>query len=126
MSYEFYKILHIFGVVFLFMTLGGLTLHAMNGGTKDTNKSRRISSITHGLALFVILFAGMGLLARIGIASPGLWPVYVYLKLVIWLLMGAVIALIVRKPAWAKPLWFALPLLGGVAAWLAIGKPFMS
>jgi hypothetical protein len=46
------------------------------------------------------------------------WP-----KLAIWLVMGGVIALAYRGQAVAKALWIAIPLLGAVAAWLAIYKP---
>ena len=75
---------------------------------------------THGVALFVILVSGFGMLAKLGYG----FPLWVWLKLVVWLLIGAAIALVRRLPEQATIFWFAIPLLGTVAAFLAIYKPF--
>jgi hypothetical protein len=122
MPYEVYKVLHVFGVVLLFTALGGVTLHAMNGGTKESNTSRAVSSASHGVALLLILVAGFGMLAKLGLTAA--IPGYVWAKLVVWLLLGAAIAIVPRQPSLAKALWWVFPLLGGAAAWLAIAKPF--
>ena len=55
---EVYKILHILGVAWLFFALGGATLHALNGGDKASNKSRKLVAASHGIALVIILVAG--------------------------------------------------------------------
>lgn len=122
--YAAYKVLHLFGIFLLFVALGGLTLHAVNGGTKETNRSRKLVAITHGLALFLVLLGGFGLLARIGVIHGTSWPGWVWGKLTVWFLLGAALILPYRKPEWTRALWFALPVLGGVAAYLAIYKPF--
>lgn len=122
MSYEVYKVLHIFGVVLLYTALGGVTLHAMNGGTRDSNTSRAVASASHGVALLLILVAGFGMLAKLGLTAA--IPGYVWAKLAVWLLLGAAIAIVPRQPSLAKALWWVFPLLGGAAAWLAIAKPF--
>ncbi len=62
------------------------------------------------------------MLAKLKLGFP--FPLWVWLKLVIWLLIGASIALIRRMPAQARVFWFAFPALGAVAAYLAIYKPF--
>ena len=41
-----------------------------------------------------------------------------------WLVFGAAPVLIKRTPARLRPVWVALPLLGAIAAYLAINKPF--
>lgn len=123
-SYNAYKVLHLFGIILLFVALGGLTLHAINGGTKETNRSRKLVAISHGLALFIVILGGFGLLARIGVAHGTSWPGWVWGKLLIWVLMGAALVIPNRKPEWARGLWITLPVLGGIAAWLAIYKPF--
>jgi len=122
MSLEVYKILHVFGVALLFAALGGVTLHAMNGGTRESNPSRAVVSASHGVALLVILVAGFGMLAKLGMTAA--IPGYVWAKLAIWLLLGAAIAIVPRQPSLAKALWWVFPVLGGAAAWLAIAKPF--
>lgn len=120
MSYEFYKIVHIFAALFMMLGLGGYVLHGLNGGTKETNEHRKMLGMTHGISLLVMFVAGFGLIAKLGVGFPG----WVIAKLVVWMLFGASIKLIGARPDLAKPLFFALPVLGGIAAWLAVAKPF--
>lgn len=117
MSYEFYKALHILGIALLFLSLGGLAGHALNGGTKETNKGRGLMVASHGVGLLLILVAGFGMLAKIG---GNMLPGWVHPKLLIWLLMGAALMPLQRKPALAKPLWFVLPILAMAAGYLAL------
>jgi hypothetical protein len=123
MPYEAYKVLHVLGILFLFVALGGVALHAWNGGTKQTNQGRRAVSAMHGLGLFLILLAGFGMLARLGMVQGGL-PGWVLAKLVLWLVIGGLFLMPYRRPGTAKPLFFLVPLLGALAAVLAIYKPF--
>ncbi len=116
MSYETYKILHITGVLALFMSFGGLIV-------LGAGKKKRLLAITHGVALLVMLVAGFGLLARLGMAQPASWGGWVYAKFFLWLIAGGLMAFIPRRPALAKPLWFLLIGIGMTAAWLAITKP---
>lgn len=120
-SYELYKVVHLVGLFFLFLSLGGMCLHAMNGGTKESNNSRKILAITHGVSLLVTLTGGFGLLARLGMASS--FPIWLWPKLAIWLIMGGIVALIYRAPQLGKALWFIIPILGLIAAYLGVYKP---
>ena len=116
MSYEIYKILHLVAIVLLFLSLGTLL------GAQLSTPLRRMAAIAHGVALTVILIAGFGLLARLGMASAV--PVWAWLKVVVWLLLGAAVVPIKRRPDLAPMLWIVLPLLGAAATWLAVAKPF--
>lgn len=120
MSYEFYKVLHLAAAMYLFASLGGMALHAMNGGTRADNPSHRVLVITHGVSLLVLLVAGFGAVAKLGVPMGG----WVAAKVVIWLALGGAIAVAGRRPEAGKALFFALPLLGAVAGWLAVTKPF--
>lgn len=120
--YEAYKLAHYFGIFMLMIALGALSLHAINGGDKASNTARKLVAISHGVALFLVLLGGFGMLARLGLTS-GL-PVWVWIKLGIWLLLGALLVIPYRVPKLARPLWFFLPLLGIAAAAVAIYKPF--
>jgi hypothetical protein len=119
MSYEVYKLLHVVGVLFLFVALGGL-IHGGITGTKKGSGGRRLAMATHGVALALILVAGFGLLAKLRIMAD--LPGWAWTKLGVWLVLGAAPALVGRAAprAW----WFVLPVLGGLAAYLAIFKPF--
>ncbi len=122
MPYTVYKLKHIFGLIFLFLSLGGMCLHAMNGGSKESNASRKILAIGHGVSLLLMLVGGFGLMARLSLTSFP-WPFWIWPKILIWLLLGASVAFIYRKPALGKVLWFILPILGVLAASMAIFKP---
>ncbi|MES2963411.1 MAG: hypothetical protein V4760_05940 [Bdellovibrionota bacterium] len=121
MSYEFYKVLHLLGIFMVIATLGGMILHVANGGTRDFMLRKRVSMV-HGVGLLLALIGGFGLLARLGLVN-GL-PTWAIAKLVIWLTLGALPALVYRKRELAK---YFMPLMVGLAAiagYLAIYKPF--
>lgn len=117
-SHGAYWYMHIFGIALLILSVGGVALHAMSGGTKETSGGRRLAAISHGLGLLLILTAGFGMLARLGIVQGGL-PMWVWLKLGIWALIGAVYMIPYRRPELAKVVWVATPLLVLAAGWLA-------
>jgi hypothetical protein len=121
LTYSTYKILHIFGILMMFVALGGASVHAAAGGEKNP-VSRRIIGILHGAGGLISLVAGFGVLARLE-TSSGL-PGWVIAKLVIWLVVASLLALPYRKPSLAGVLAFSLPFLGLLAAYLAIVKPF--
>lgn len=119
MSILFYKVLHIFGILLAFVALGGLTLRALRGESDERDNARKLIGATHGVALLVILISGFGLLAKLGVG----FPVWVWLKISIWILVGALLVLIRRTPQYATVYWFGLPVLGAVAAYIALYKP---
>jgi len=119
MSYEIYKIIHLLGLTLVVLSLGGILVHTINGGTKTTNSFRKGAMITHGVGLLFLLVAGFGMLARLGIHS---FPGWVIGKLIIWLALGAFVAFAYKKNL-ARKLWFVVPALVVVAAVLAIVKP---
>jgi len=116
-----YKNIHFIGIFMVLMALGGLLLHAINGGTQ-AHAWRKPIAITHGVGMFLILLGGFGMLARLGIYWS--WPGWVAGKVVIWVILGGLIAVIFRKPTLAKPLWWLTLALAALAAYLGINKPF--
>lgn len=113
MSYELYKLLHLLGILITFMALGGLALAAAGG---NRSGGGALGAVTHGLGLVIVLVSGFGLLARLGAG----FPLWVVLKLVIWLLLGAALVVLKRAPSLARVMWVVIPLLGGLAAWLVL------
>ncbi|MEO5825604.1 MAG: hypothetical protein ABIR59_06925 [Gemmatimonadales bacterium] len=122
-SYQVYKIVHLVGMFTLFTVLGGIALHALNGGTRASNTGRKLIGVMHGLALFIILLGGFGMLARLGMVK-GMLPGWVLVKIAIWITLPVLGSMAYRQPAAAKVLLVAMPLLGGLAAWVALYKPF--
>lgn len=123
MSLAAYKVLHLLSAFLLFAALGGFTLSALARRGGDREQGRSLAAASHGIALVLLLITGFGGLARLAISNPALWPGWVWAKVVIWLLLGAAV-MVRRFPGAASFLWWLWPLLGGVAAWLALYKPF--
>ncbi|MEE2776532.1 MAG: hypothetical protein VYE73_07180 [Acidobacteriota bacterium] len=108
-------VLHLLGVFLLFSGLGALAL----GG----DESRKLGGMTHGIGLLLILVTGLVAMMGLGTDHSAGLPGWIYAKLAIWLLMGAAIVALRRAPGMRVPLFFALPLLGSLAAWLAFYRP---
>jgi hypothetical protein len=119
MSYEFYKTIHILGIALVLLALGGIAMHTINGGTKASNSFRKSAMMTHGIGLLLVLVAGFGMLAKLGIHGIPTWAA---LKLVIWVALGAFAAL-AYKENMAKKVWMSVPVLVVAAALLAQVKP---
>ncbi len=121
MSYEFYKILHVTGLMLLFFGLSAALTLKM-AGVAFTGSAKKMAFVTHGLGLLLMLFGGFGLLARMGFM--GNIPLWAQAKIGIWVLLGGSIALVKRKGQIGWPLIVLFVGLGTTAAWLAIAKPF--
>lgn len=122
MSYEFYKILHLTGLVLLFSGLIALlTLKVM--GSVVAGSTKKFAFMTHGIGLFLVLLSGFGLLARMGMARD--FPNWIYLKLAIWLYFGASIALIKRKGQLGWILYLPMLIIFIIAAYLGVVKPVL-
>jgi len=78
--------------------------------------------MVHGIGLLIVLIAGFGMLAKLNLM--GSFPGWAVGKLVIWLALGALPAPIYRMGK--KSMMFApiTVLLGALAAFFAIYKPF--
>jgi hypothetical protein len=116
-----YKNLHLLGVLMIFVALGGLILQQIQATTR-VQVWRKPVAVTHGIGMVLALVGGFGMLARLGIFWP--WPGWVLGKIIIWLVLGVLVALIGRAPALAKWLWWITIALGAIAAYLALNKPF--
>jgi len=122
-SYEAYKLVHIFGILLLIFSLGGLCFQATDDRAGASGRGRKLLGLTHGAAVLIILVAGFGLLARLGISHRVTWPWWVWGKVGIWVLLGVTPLVIRNSVTLTKSLWLAVPILGAVAAYLAIYKP---
>ncbi len=116
LTYQAYKLIHLFGIFLLLSSLAGLAAATFAGAEQ---KVRKLVLAGHGIGLFVILFAGFGLLAKIG-AWVDTW---VLGKLVIWFLLGAAPFVIRKARGAAGWIFWLLPVIAGLAAWLALYKP---
>lgn len=119
MTYYLVKAAHVLGAFWLFAALGSIALRQMGDRPPEKDRPHKISGLTHGLALVLIVVTGFGIL---GITEYG-FSLWVWLKLGIWIVLGAAIAFVRRTPQLAALWWWLLPVLGAVAAWLCFAKP---
>ena len=114
MSYEVYKVLHVLCVV-LFM--GAI------GAQFFSNSAPKSVKIISGITSFLILVGGMGLLARLGVSHGGGWPIWVKVKLGLWLVV------VIAAPVLAKRLtshrqkaYYGISFLVFIAIYMAVNK----
>ena len=111
MNPNIYQVLHVVGILMLFLGYGALLARSM--AAPDNVSVRKFGSITSGVGLLLILVAGFGLISKLGHSFVAPWLI---VKMVIWLALGGLIVLINRKPQLAVMLWWLLIALGAVAA----------
>lgn len=115
MSLEVYRTMHVVGLALL-MVSAGISLATPKDAPQKTGM------IFHGTGLIVLFVAGFGLLSRLGLSAPHDWPVWLWIKLGIWL-VAAVLPVLVRKGKIGKPVGLVIALcMVGTAAWLGISK----
>jgi hypothetical protein len=119
-SYELYKWLHILGILMVFIAFGGAIFKEPQTATSGKDPARKTLSILHGVGLLLVLVAGFGMLARLGLVTET--PHWVWAKLAIWLALGAWIALALRRKFPRIVLISGAVGLGAMAAALALWK----
>ncbi|HSG46637.1 MAG TPA: hypothetical protein VLA43_02365 [Longimicrobiales bacterium] len=124
-SYAVYKLVHYSGIFLLVTVLGAaLSRAALGAGTREGGDPwRRTLMMGHGVALFLVLLGGFGMLARLDITQGLGLPGWIWAKLGIWTILGAAVAAR-RSPALAARALLAVPVLAVLAGLVALTKPF--
>ena len=124
MSYGVYKLIHLLGIFSLIVALAGMAAHAAAGHAKKSNPSHRTLLAFHGVGALLALTGGFGLLARINVQHGEMFAGWVWGKILLWIILGGMVAFPYRSQGAARLLLVLLPALGTVGAFLAIYKPF--
>jgi hypothetical protein len=124
MSHQLYNVVHVVGIILIMSALGGAALLALTGVAGEHRPARRMLAALHGIGAFLVLLGGFGMLARLGVMHGAGFPGWVWVKLVVWGALAVALFLPYRRPGLARPLLLSLPILGGLAAYMAIYKPF--
>lgn len=117
MDYRFYLVMHFAGILLVFLAFGSMV--ARSALQPDNVAWRKFGSITSGVGMLFLLVGGFGLLAKYNWGFPG-WAM---IKFAIWLALGALTAIINKKPQAAKGLWWTVFVLGFAAVLTVTFKP---
>ena len=108
MSIAFYHVLHVAGLISLFIGFG-----AMLGSDSKTAMK------WHGIGLVIMLVAGFGMLGKLGLMKS--MPTWVWIKMGIWLALGA-LPVLAKRQVLPKGAVILLAVLLAVAA-ASLGYP---
>lgn len=111
-----FRLLHHLGLVLVVFALGGVALHRYRGGNRNDLEVRRFVALVHGAGMMLLLVGGLMQAMVLG------FPLWVWLKLFVWLLMGLALALSYRLPG--KAAYWLTPLLAVIATAIVLIKPF--
>lgn len=109
-SYEIYKIIHLFCIVLLFATLA---LQVFAG-------SKKAYKMWSGVASLLILISGMGLLARINVPHAEPWDNWIRIKLGVWLILTIASPIIFKRFEKLKKTWWYIALALLLVALIAV------
>lgn len=88
-SYETYKILHIFTLFMVISAMGGIVAE----GRWLPNKTFKIIV---GILSFLIFVGGMGLIARLGFKHTEPFPLWVVVKISCWIILNVALVALFR------------------------------
>ena len=116
MSYEFYKILHLVSILVFFGSLGAIFY---SSGTVMKHLK-----ILIGVTSLFIFVAGMGLIIKgLGIGHGEKWPIWLWVKIIIWLLLAAGSAILSKRLKKHRVLaYYVMVFLGAISAVSAVLK----
>lgn len=111
MSLQTYHFLHLIGLICVFIGFGGLL----------SSEGARKAMKWHGIGLVISLVSGFGMLAKMGIM--GSMPVWVWIKIALWLVLGFLPVLAKRRVLSAPLVVLIAVIVGAVLAYLGYFKP---
>ena len=111
MSLPFYHYLHLIGLILVFLGHGGMLSRA--GAQK--------AMMWHGIGLVISIVSGFGMLAKLGIM--GTMPVWAWIKIGLWLVLGFLPVLAKRRVIAAPLVVLIAAITGAALAYLGYFKP---
>ena len=114
MSYEFYKVIHVLCVV---LFVGAIAAQFFS------DKAPKSTKIISGVTSALIFVAGMGLLARLGFGHGESWPLWVKVKLGLWIAVSALGPILAKRLKEKRQLgYYGIIVLVFIAIYMAVNK----
>jgi uncharacterized membrane protein SirB2 len=118
MDYLSYKAFHIVSIVILFISFGFLVATSVGGSSPQLKKW---SLISHGVSWVLVLISAFGLVGALGLEKD--FPNWAKGKFFVWILLGAMVYPIKKRPTWTFFNLTLAPVLGSIAITLVVFKP---
>ena len=117
-SYETYKMLHLFALLSVFTGIGFV---AQSAPILD----KKWGKMVLGFFSFMIFVAGMGLVARIGIKHGESFPHWILIKIFNWFLLNVLFVLLFKckKISHKGLIAGSMLLVGWLSIWVVIHRP---
>ena len=123
MPYAVYKVIHLSGIFLIVLPLGGVVFHVAMGGDRN-NSGRRLMATVHGIGMLLALGGVLGMIQSLQLPWP--WPVWLFMKFGIWLILGALIGLAYKAKKCPKSMLLFIWVLLTAAVYIALFKPFQA
>ena len=115
MTPELYRLLHVIGVLTMFLGLGGMLAN-------EPGKAPKLFGAMHGIGWLVVLVCSIGFAHKSQLSWP--WPNWMIAKIGVLVLLG-VLPVLVKRGTLPRGLGVLLVLgLGAAAYWLVKYRPF--
>jgi hypothetical protein len=101
---QFLTLIHLSSLAMVVMSLGALCWHVHRGGTRQFPE-RRWLMLVHGVSLLIVLLTGLGLKYQVGIVD---WPVWLLIKIGVWVCLGAIAQLIFKFNRQSLLFWWII------------------
>lgn len=115
-----FRVVHFLGLFLLFGGLGALSA-LFAAGTPPTGQLHKLIYRTFGAGMFLVLLGGFGLLVPL-LTPDGDWPLWIWIKLAIWIALGLMPLVARSGPGRARWVLLGVPLLGAIAAIAVVFK----
>jgi hypothetical protein len=114
------KVAHFIGIAFLFLGFGfQISYRVTLNELREVTSLKKTGAILNGIGLLILLVTGLGMTHRL----PE-FPIWAWVKIGLWLLMGMSFSLIKRGRLPIFALVAFVLLLGSLAVFVASSKPF--
>jgi hypothetical protein len=110
MSHLHYHLLHLLGLIFVFVGFGALL----------SSERARSAMMWHGIGLVISLVSGFGLLAKLGIFKT--MPTWAWIKIGLWLVLGFLPVLARRRVMPAAAVVVIAVIIGVAMAYMGYTK----
>jgi len=117
MDPQYYKLIHLVGIMMIYLGFGALVARGMS--SSDHIGIRKFGGIISGIGLLLVFLGGIGMWHKSGgVINITDW--WLLVKFGVLAVFGVLTSVAIRKPECSTAVWIILIVLGAVAAYLGL------